>query len=265
MSKKKRLDKAAVSEATERTVDKSPMVHQRDKIDFKLNIRERNDFTEKQKKLIDIILDKKTKLIFIDGPAGTSKTFLGIYCALQLLNARTHSDVLYVRSIIESASKSLGTLPGSIEERLNPFLIPLQDKLEELLDFHEMTRLLREERVVGFPINYMRGAHFNARCIIGDEVQNCSTAEILTLITRMGQFSKMILLGDKMQNDLNGKSGWTKMFDLFNDEESRDHGIHCFSFTKDDIVRSGLVRYIAEKYERQQMASVKSEPMFPSK
>lgn len=267
MSQKRRAPKAASVETSPKSTDKgrdlSPKVPQRDKIDFQLSIREREDLTEKQKELIDLILDKKTKLVFVDGPSGTSKTFLGIYCALKLLNAHTHSDVLYVRSIIESASKSLGTLPGSVEERLNPFLMPLQDKLQELLGSQEITRLLKDERVIGFPINYMRGAHFNARCIVGDEMQNTTQAEIITLITRMGQFSKMILLGDQLQNDLNGKSGWMKMFDLFNDQESRDNGIYCFSFTKDDIVRSGLVRYITEKLERQKMSTVKSEPMFP--
>lgn len=247
--------------------DRSLHVPQRDKLRFDLHIHERTDLTVKQRQLCDIINSKDSRLIMVDGPAGTSKTFLAVLCALQALNRRTHSDLLYVRSIIESASKSMGSLPGTSDEKLDPFLMPLRDKLDELLPRAEVDGLIKEERVTGRPVNFLRGAHFNARFIICDEAQNLCWQEIVTLITRMGQFSKMVLVGDKDQSDLtNGhRGGWTKLCDTFNDEESRKQGVHYFAFTKEDIVRSGLVRFLVERLEQAKAAATKSEPMFAAK
>ncbi len=113
------------------------------------------------------------------------------------------------------------------------------------------------------PVNFLRGASINAKFMIADEAQNFDVKELTTILTRLGKFSKLIVAGDPSQTDLsvNGKSGFLKMFDLFNDEESRKNGIHCFSFTKDDIVRSGILRFIVERLEAKAVA----EPMFPPK
>lgn len=248
MSKKKKLEKRNQIDNV-KTEDSSPRVHQRDKIDFQLQIRERNDLKDKQKKFIDLVLDKKTNVIFVSGPAGTSKTFLAVYCALQLLNARKVSDIVYVRSIAESASKSLGSLPGEMDSKMEPFLMPLHDKLQEFLMKCDIDRLLKEERVKGLPVNYARGASLNAQCVIVDEAQNLDKKEMTTILTRIGQFSKFIVLGDPMQSDINGKSGFQPIFDLFNSEECQEKGIHCFAFTKDDVVRSGILGYIVDRLE----------------
>lgn len=264
-SKTRRLAKEAAKDAQPTTtgVDTSVNVYQRKKIDFDLDIRTRSDLTPKQQQFIDLVMDKRTKLIFVDGPAGTSKTFLAVYCGLMLLQKRSVSDLLYVRSIAESASKSIGSLPGEANDKMAPFLMPLYDKLDELLPKPHIDRLLREHRCEGMPVNFLRGSSFNAKLIIADESQNFDSKELTTLVTRLGQFSKMIVAGDKDQSDINGRSGFTKFFDLFNDETSRAHGIHCFSFTKDDIVRSGILRYIVERLESQRPAA--HESMFPPK
>jgi len=260
MAKHKKPKGTANETTTTTPKDTSPRVFQRDKITYDLNIRQRDDLTEKQKQLIELILDKKTKLVLLDGPAGTSKTFIAVLCGLMLLQKRALSDILYVRSIAESASKSLGALPGDTLQKISPFLMPLLEKLDELLPKAEADKLIKEERASGVPINYLRGASFNARFIIADEVQNLSVKEGTTLITRIGEYSKMILCGDHLQSDINGASCFMKFYDLFNDEESRNNGIHCFSFTKDDIVRSGILRYIVERLER---PPGHTEPMFP--
>ena len=270
MSKHKKARKnssasASADSSAPKSKDQSPRVPQRDKIDYPISLRERDDLTDKQKQLIDLILDKETKLVFLSGPAGTSKTFLAVYCGLLLLQKHSVSDVLYIRSIAESASKSLGSLPGDQDEKMNPFLMPLYDKLDELLPRPDVDRLVKDERISGMPINYLRGSSFNARMVLSDESQNLTFKELTTLITRVGKFSKLIVAGDMDQSDINGQSGFAKMFDLFNDEDSRNQGIHCFSFTAADIVRSGLVRYIVERLDAHRMASSKSEPMFPAK
>ncbi len=228
--------------------DHSPKVFQRGKIKDPLNIK-CFDFTPKQQELIDLILDKNSKVVFIDGPAGSTKTYISAYWSLQLLNQKRISDIIFVRSIIESASKSLGSLPGEFGDKFKPFLLPLEDKLSELLSKPEIDFLFRDNRIQPIPINFLRGASYNAKVIWAEESQNFTFKELTTLITRLGEFSKLICVADSYQSDLNGKSGFRSMFNLFNNEESRNNGIFTFEFTKQDILRSGILKFILEKLE----------------
>ncbi len=236
---------------SQRKKDKSPKVPQRDKLEVPVSIRERDDLKERQLAFLELVDDPKTKLVFVDGPAGTSKTFLSLLAGLRELNKKGMGEIFYVRSIIESATKSIGSLPGELDEKFGPFLIPLQDKLEELLHKPDIDRLNKENRIKTIPINFLRGANFNATFLIADETQNFSFGEIQTLITRQGKYSKFILCGDIMQSDItNGKSGFKEMFDIFNNTESQENGIFCVKFDSGDIVRSGLVKFIVEKLEK---------------
>ena len=97
---------------------------------------------------------------------------------------------------------------------------------------------------------FLRGLNWNAKVIIADEAQNMTFKELFTLITRTGEFSKMFILGDPDQTDLNGKSGFLKMISYFDDAESKVNGIHVFRFTDNDIVRSGLVQFIVKKVKK---------------
>ena len=237
---------------------------QRDKLSQPLRINARYEVTPKQRQLLDIILDKDTKVVFVSGPAGTAKTLIGVYAGLLLLNEKRVSDILYVRSAIESASRSLGYLAGSIDDKFGPYLEPFNDKLKELLSKPDIETLHKEKRVEGACINFLRGASYNVKYILSDESQNLDFKELTTLITRLGQFSKLIICGDPGQSDINGKSGFTKMSDLFNDGESKTHGIHYFAFTREDIVRSPTLKYIMERIEGAYVPP-KPEPMFPPK
>jgi phosphate starvation-inducible PhoH-like protein len=230
--------------------DTSPRVHQREKLDFELNLRGL-DWTEKQKAFIELATNKDTRIIFLSGPAGTSKSILAVYSALILLNQKRISDLIYVRTIVESAAHSMGTLPGDADQKLHFFVSVLNDKLEELLPSGDIKRLHNDERVKGMPVNYLRGASYNAKAVIVDEAQNANFSELLTSLTRIGKFTKYFILGDPMQTDLKHKeqSGFKAMFDLFNDEESQKQGIYCVEFTKDDIMRSEILKFIIEKVE----------------
>lgn len=230
--------------------DKSVIIPQRTKINFDLDIYQRSDLTPKQKEFLNIALDKNTKMMFIDGPAGTSKTYLSILAGLQLINTRRISDIIYVRSAVESSDSKLGFLPGSSSEKMAPYIQPLLDKLEELLPKRDIDALLKEQRVSGMPVGFLRGLSWNAKVIVCDEAQNMGKKELITLITRLGEFSKIFVSGDILQSDINGKSGFKPIFDLFNDEISRTNGIYCFQFTKDDVVRSGILKFILEKVEQ---------------
>jgi len=227
--------------------DKSPKVHQNEKIKETLTINSKVDFTEKQKILIDILQNKQTKLVFLSGPAGSSKTFISVYSALNLLNDKRVSELIYVRSAVESADSKLGFLPGEMDEKMSPYIQPLVDKLEELLPKSQIDKLKKDERILGVPVNFLRGLNWNAKCIVADEAQNMTKKELTTLITRVGEFSKLFICGDPDQSDINGKSGFVKIMNAFDDDESKENGIYTFKFTEDDIVRSGLVKYITKK------------------
>jgi phosphate starvation-inducible PhoH-like protein len=231
------------------TGDNSPYVFQNEKINFDLTIKEL-PWTDKQKEIISNFLDKKTKVLLLKGPAGTSKTILAMYCGLTLLNKRRVSDLVLVRSAVESSDSKLGFLPGDIMEKFNVYLTPFHDKFSELLSKPNIDRLQKDNRLTICPINFARGLHFSAKFVCADEVQNFSTKELQTIMSRIGEFSKVFLCGDPEQSDLpQGKSGFSKVYDLFNNEESRENGIICMELTEADIVRSELCRFITHKFK----------------
>jgi phosphate starvation-inducible PhoH-like protein len=229
--------------------DKSPVVPQNSKIRNELNLHIR-ELTEKQKKFLDIALNKDTKVMFISGPAGTSKTFMSVLASLQLLNQKKMSDILYIRSAVESADSKIGFLPGDGHEKLAPYIQPLLDKLSEFLPKGEVDALQKDGRLDSIPIGFLRGLNWNAKCIIVDESQNITMKELITIITRVGEFSKVFILGDPDQSDIGAKSGFTKMISVFDDEESQKNGVFTFKFDEDDIVRSGLVKFIIKKIKK---------------
>lgn len=257
MSNKKRSSRKSgktvgleeIQAVTEEKKDNSPYVAQRDKINFNINIREL-PWTEKQKYIIDLFLNKKTKLMVLKGPAGTSKTMLSMYLGLTLLNQKKVSDIVLVRSAVESSDNKLGYLPGDLVEKIQVYLTPFNDKFAELISDSDQKKLEKDNRVKICPINFARGLHFAVKFICCDEAQNLSLREMHTLMSRMGEFSKMIIAGDSEQSDLPvGKSGFSAVYDSFDNEEANENGIYCVELTEDDIVRSDFVKYITKKFK----------------
>lgn len=151
--------------------------------------------------------------------------------------------------MIESADKGLGALPGTLEEKFNPYMAPLEDKLTELLPKTSTVKsdLLDSGRIQAMPINFLRGANWIDKIVVADESQNFTFKELTTLITRIGENSKLFICGDIMQSDINGRSGFKDMINLFKDSESKSKGIHYFQFNEDDIFRSEILKYIIKK------------------
>ncbi len=207
-------------------------------------------WTQKQKDFFKLALHPETKIVLVNGPAGTSKTLLATYCALQLLNMKTISDIMYLRSAVESSDRSLGYLPGSAEEKLRFFNLPFLDKLDELLESTRVEKLEQEGRISMFPVNFARGMNWQGKCIILDEAQNSTIKEITTVLTRLGEGSKCFILADPMQTDIkqgDKQHGFEKMFNLFTDQESIAQGINTFTFDEEDVMRSELVKYLTKK------------------
>jgi phosphate starvation-inducible PhoH-like protein len=246
MTRKARLKQKRNDEDVTDNKDHSPIVSQRSKLQRKLNIIHRNDLTDKQKEFLKLALDNDTKIMFVEGPAGTSKSYLSILTALELLNLKKVSDITYLRSAVESSSHSVGFLPGDLNMKIGVYLKVLADKLEELLPKEDIDYLMKDNRISGESINFLRGQNWNAKVVIVDEAQNLNLKELITVITRIGAFSKIILLGDAHQSDIRD-SGFLKMIAGFDDEESRTNGIRCFRFYESDCVRSGICKFILQK------------------
>ena len=231
---------------------------QSDSVEIKLNptskikIKRKNfKFTPKQAQLLGLILDPENKIIFISGAAGVSKTYMALYGAIEMMSDDPDKQLIYVRSIVESADKGLGSLPGDIAEKFDPFLMPLYDKLEEIVAPQDVAHLKTTGRVTAIPINFLRGASWSNKIIVADESQNFSPKELITLITRIGEGSKIIICGDPMQSDIGrDKSGFVPIMNAFKNEESKEKGIQTFAFSQEDIVRSEILKFIVKKLEQ---------------
>jgi phosphate starvation-inducible protein PhoH len=190
-------------------------------------------------------------VMFINGPAGTSKSIISTYVSLLLLNEKKISDIIYIRSAVESSDSKIGYLPGDADDKLHYYNLPFLEKLDELLPRAEVDKLEKEERVSMYPVNYSRGMSWAAKAIIFDEAQNSTVKEIITVLTRLGEFSRCFVLADPMQTDLpsNKAGGFERLYNLFNDEESKENGIYTFKFDEEDIVRSKLVKFMVKKFK----------------
>ena len=142
-------------------------------------------------------------------------------------------------------------MPGDANQKLHFYNLPFLDKLDELLEPSSLKRVEKEERISMYPVNYSRGMSWNAKCIIFDEVQNSSFKEIMTVLTRLGKFSKCFVLADPMQTDLQSSKGggFSSLYDVFQDQESLDNGVRTFKFEEEDIMRADLVRFLVKKFK----------------
>lgn len=207
------------------------------------------DLKPKQKEFFRLALDENTKILFITGPAGTGKSFLSIYAALQIFNKNTAKDIIYLRTVAESAEKSLGSLPGDMNEKFLPYILPLKEKVEEIVKAPTFKTLYEEEIVSAIPVNFLRGASWRNKIVVADEAQNFSYSELVTFLTRIGEDTKYFICGDLMQSDIRN-SGFKEVISRFDNEESRDKGIHVIKFTSDDIMRSEILKFIVSQLEK---------------
>lgn len=216
----------------------------------KVRFKEKSfNFSQNQINFLKTALDPQTKLLFLAGPAGTAKTYMAVYSALQMMiDADLTKGILYIRSIAESAQRSMGALPGSLDEKFAVFATPFYDKLDEMLNATDIKLLKEKNMFECIPVNYIRGANWNDTIVILDEAQNFSYNELLTSLTRIGENSKIIICGDTMQSDISN-SGFSDMYKVFDDEESVENGVICKKFTTDDIKRSEIVKFIVSKLQ----------------
>ena len=252
--------------------DRSPYVWQRGGLDFKMNIREHYIWTAKQEVMLETMFYKNTRCVFIDGAWGTGKTTLAVFAALQMLNSGKCKGIKYIRNPIESSkSCTVGILPGSLEERLTPYMAPFWEKMDEFLCKGDIDKLEKDERIECNAVGMIRGTNWAAECCIVDEAVGLSWEDLLLVLSRAGNFTRVFVIGDSLnQNDLGHQSGFKRMFDLFSDQESKDNGVYTFELREeDDVLRSGFVKYIMKKCgvinTKPRISTDLTEPMFLSK
>ncbi|MCW2768795.1 MAG: phosphate starvation-inducible protein PhoH [Aeromicrobium sp.] len=199
--------------------------------------------TVNQKRYVDAI-DKHT-IVFGIGPAGTGKTYLAMAKAVQALQAKEVNRIILTRPAVE-AGERLGFLPGSLSEKIDPYLRPLYDALHDMIDPETIPKLLTSGVIEVAPLAYMRGRSLNDAFIILDEAQNTTPEQMKMFLTRLGFGSKMVVTGDVTQVDLpsGDKSGLRVVQDILDDV--RD--IHFSNLTASDVVRHKLVGRIVAAY-----------------
>jgi phosphate starvation-inducible PhoH-like protein len=185
-------------------------------------------------------------MVFGVGPAGTGKTYLAVAMAVSAMNAKKVSRIVLVRPAVEAGEK-LGFLPGSLQEKVDPYLRPLYDALYDLLDPEKVDKMLEKNVIEVAPLAFMRGRTLNDAFIIMDEAQNTTIEQMKMFLTRMGNNSKAVITGDITQIDLPNprKSG---LIDAINVLEGVE-GIRFCHFEDSDVVRHALVQRIVRAYE----------------
>ncbi len=201
--------------------------------------------TPNQQQLIDAY--NQNDMVFAVGPAGTGKTYLSIALAVKALKDKTAKKIILSRPAVEAGEK-LGFLPGDMKEKIDPYLQPLYDALEDMLPQVKLQDMMEKNVIQIAPLAFMRGRTLSDAVVILDEAQNTTPAQIRMFLTRMGWNTKMIITGDMTQIDLpkTQKSGLVEALQILNKVE----GIGIVNLTGKDIVRHKLVTRIVNAYER---------------
>lgn len=201
--------------------------------------------TVNQQKLVDAAM--QNDVIFAVGPAGTGKTYTAVALAVNALKNRLVKKIILTRPAVE-AGESLGYLPGDLKEKIDPYLRPLYDALDDMIPAEKLNYFMENRIIEIAPLAYMRGRTLDNAFIILDEAQNTSSLQIKMFLTRLGPNAKCILTGDLSQIDLpsNVRSGMRKAIELLKDIE----GIAVVHLTAEDVVRHRLVKEVIRAYER---------------
>jgi phosphate starvation-inducible PhoH-like protein len=211
--------------------------------------------TEGQRAYLDIL--EKNDVVLCHGPAGTGKTYLAIASAIDHFRRKQVRRIVLTRPAVEAGEK-LGFLPGTLVDKVNPYLIPLFDALNDLLRFERVKRMMDRNIIEIAPLAFMRGRSLNNSYIILDEAQNTTYSQMKMFLTRMGRGSKIVVTGDITQTDLDNvnRSGFRHALRIL---KQSGPGIGICELTKQDIVRHPIVQRIVEAYDNEEQREQRSD------
>lgn len=204
--------------------------------------------TEEQRTLLKTI--SENTITFVCGHPGTGKTYLAIAYALQQLFRGKYEQIIVTRPVVEAAGERLGFLPGDVQEKIDPYMMPIYNFLFKMADEDVLKKLLSKNgkpAVIQIcPLAYMRGATFDNSIILCDEAQNSTPEQMRMLLTRIGEGSKMIVSGDVNQSDIKYIHGLEDAFSLLPGIQS----IGFVTLTEDSVVRNPIIRDIESRYQK---------------
>ncbi|MBX2816664.1 MAG: PhoH family protein [Saprospiraceae bacterium] len=210
--------------------------------------------TLNQKRLVEAV--GKNDIVFAVGPAGTGKTYTAVALAVRALKNKQVKKIILTRPAVE-AGESLGFLPGDLKEKVDPYLRPLYDALDDMIPFDKLTHFMTNRTIEVAPLAFMRGRTLDHAFIILDEAQNATSTQLKMFLTRLGPSAKCIVNGDLSQIDLprSVRSGLRTSIDIL----SGLKGIATIRLTADDVVRHRLVKEIIHAYDKRGKASREEE------
>ncbi len=199
-----------------------------------------------QQKYMHALKDPDFDLVFGAGPAGTGKTFLAIAYGVSLLLAKRVKQMVVARPALE-AGERIGFLPGDLEEKVDPYMMPIWDAFYQTLGVEQLNRMREQEKIQIAPLAFMRGRTFSDAYIVLDEAQNATIGQMQMVLTRLGDGGTMVVAGDPDQSDLPSgiTSGLSHALGILENVE----GVSCNRFTANDVVRHPLVARIIKAYD----------------
>lgn len=211
---------------------------------FKMVVMPKN---EQQKLLMKTIAENV--ITFVKGMPGSGKTFMATTFGLQQLLRDKYERLVFTRPTVEAAGEKLGFLPGTMYEKINPYMIPIFDSLLQLIPVDLFNKLTAKNgsapRIQVLPLAFMRGVTFQNCFVLCDESQNASPEQMRMLLTRLGEGTKMVVCGDVKQSDIPGRNGLEDAFDILQDIEN----VGFVTLTEEAIVRHPLVGIIDKRYD----------------
>ncbi|MCL4111899.1 UNVERIFIED_CONTAM: hypothetical protein GTU68_063551 [Idotea baltica] len=200
--------------------------------------------TRNQQRMVEA--SEKNDLVFAVGPAGTGKTYTAVALAVRALKNRIVKKIILTRPAVE-AGESLGFLPGDLKEKVDPYLRPLYDALDDMIPAEKLNQFMANRVIEVAPLAFMRGRTLDHAFIILDEAQNCTTTQLKMFLTRLGPSAKCIVNGDLSQIDLprNARSGLSQALNIL----GHLRGVSRIELTADDVVRHRLVKEIIIAYD----------------
>ncbi len=210
--------------------------------------------TNQQIKYDEFLGNPQIKLVVGNGPAGTGKTLLACKNAIKQYELNKIDKIVITRPVI-SVEEDIGFLPGDINEKMNPWTIPIFDVFRDYFDSSEIKYMVNENKIEIAPLGFMRGRTFKNSFIIADEMQNSSPTQMLMLLTRIGENSKMAITGDLNQSDIKSINGFQDLILKLNKKYDEDYfkmikdQIAIVNFKNNDILRSEIVSKILEIYK----------------
>jgi phosphate starvation-inducible PhoH-like protein len=202
--------------------------------------------SENQKHYNRVLYSISKPMVFAVGPAGTGKTMLACYAAVTGYNDKTYKKIVLTRPVV-SVEEDIGYLPGTLEEKMDPWTRPIMDVFGEFYSQSEIQYMIKEKVIEICPLAYMRGRTFKNAFVIADEMQNSTPNQMKMLLTRIGEGCKMVVTGDPKQHDRKYEDNG--LIDICSRLEGKHHKrIDCITFEFEDIERSPIVKDILEIY-----------------